>query len=199
MKKNYKKQLLVAVVAFFALSFTIHKVQDRLGIRGPLEFNKRSFHLVKSNEITDTQLLQEYLPSGQKESDFREKLALTVYTDDQNLRSLFLHNKKELEDACSEDPYYTMFVMEPKNKEERILFYTSSTMEKGKAVYTDFGIWRFVPVVLADNSKAIMKYHYTRRDYAPAEAPDPMMVATEYSGLVSQFSFLQVPALQVKP
>lgn len=199
MKENYTKQLLVAAVALCALSFTIQKVQDRLGIRGPLEFNKKSFHLVKSNEITDTQLVQEYLPAGQRENDFKEKLSLTVYTDNQNLRSLFLHNKKELEEACSEDPYYTMFVMEPKNKEERILFFTSSVMEKGKAAYTDFGIWRFVPVTLNDNTKAIIKYHYTRREYKPTEAPDPMMVATEYSGLVSQFSFLQVPAMQVKP
>lgn len=197
--KNYTKSWLVVAVALFVLSFTIIKVQDRLGIRGPLEFNKKSFHLIKSTSVSESELVQEYLPAGQKETNFREKLSITVLTDFQDVKSLFLHDKMQLEENCSEDPYYTMFVMEPKNKTEKLLFYTAGVSEKGKVTSAEFGIWRFVPVYLNDQTKAIVKYHYTRREAVPAEGIDPMMVATEYSGLVSQFSFLQVPPMQIHP
>jgi hypothetical protein len=197
MKKIYTI-LPLFVLLFSFRSLPIQEVQDKLGIKGPLEFNKKSFFLNQSLQPTKHEHIQVYLPSGQKLVDFKEKLSVQVYADRADLRKHFMATKEAIEKMCSEDPYYTQFVMEPKNKEERILFYTSSNSEKGKLLYTDFTIVRIANVSLEANKTALMQYVYTRRQYGEQEQSEPSMLAAENSGLVSQFSFLNLPSLQLK-
>jgi len=197
MKKIYAT-LPFLVLLFSFRTLPTQDVQDKLGIKGPLEFNRKSFFLCQSLQPTKNEQVQVYLPSGQKLIDFKEKLSVHVFSDKGDLRKHFMATKEAIEKMCSEDPYYTQFVMEPKNKEERILFFTSSTSEKGTLLYTDFTIVRIANVSTDANKTAVMQYVYTRRQYGQQEQTEPSLLVAENSGLVSQFSFLNLPVLQLK-
>lgn len=196
--KNIKILLPVLFLFFAFKPEGIQEVKDRMGIAGPISFNKKDFYLSNGHRAGSSQWFQEYSPAREMISSFKEKLSYTVYTDRSDVQAHFTKCKEELEKVCEEDPYYSSFVMDPKNKGERILFYTSSKKEKGKVIYTDFNIWRVVPITLEDQKTGILQFIYSRRSYGDPGADEPGKLASQYSGLVSQFSFLSIPKLQLK-
>ena len=61
-----KKNSLILVAVLF-LSFTVisDNPVDRLGVKGPLQFDKYKYELVWSDKPNDQCLIQEYLPKGE--------------------------------------------------------------------------------------------------------------------------------------
>ena len=55
---------------------------DRIGVEGPLEFNKTIFNLAWTAKPNDTYYVQEYLPDGENLKSFNQMLAIHLFIKD---------------------------------------------------------------------------------------------------------------------
>lgn len=80
---------------------------DRLGVKGPLEFNKINFKLAWSDKPNDNYYIQEYLPDGENLESFNQMLTIHLFDTDiktkdavgQKVRELT--ERKKTDDVCN--------------------------------------------------------------------------------------------------
>ncbi len=71
-------------------------ITDRIGVKGPLEFNGISFNLAWSDQPRDNYYIQEYLPPGENVESFEQMMTIHLFVTDMNVYEAVQQQGKEL-------------------------------------------------------------------------------------------------------
>lgn len=137
---------------------------DRMGVKGPLKFNKNSFNLAWSDKPNDFYYIQEYLPKGENVEHFNQMLTIHLFDKDIKIADAVGQKINELKERKKTDATCNYEVNEsPDGKEFMVDFVVSET--KGEEItIAEFNIYRFKEINLG-SKKGILVYTYTRRSY----------------------------------
>jgi hypothetical protein len=93
-----RQKALFLFISLLCLSFTIIREdpKDRLNVKGPQRFGKTAFKLAWTDHPKDTYYIQEYLPEGEKVTDFNQMLTLHVFVTDLEVKDAVSQKIKEL-------------------------------------------------------------------------------------------------------
>ena len=88
------------------MSFTTFNNEpvDRIGVKGPLTFNKTSFNLSWTDKPNDTYFIQEYLPKDEKAENFNQMLTLHLFDKDIKVKNAVKQKIQELDTRKKTDP-----------------------------------------------------------------------------------------------
>lgn len=158
---------LVIIASFFFLSFTLQtkNVIERLGVKGPIEFNKTTFKLLWTDKPNDKYYIQEYVPAGEDLKSFNQMLTLHLFDNSMTTEKAVQQKLKELEGRKKTDPICNYLVTESPDGKEFIVDFLLSESSNDKMTVVEFNIYRYKQIELGNNRKGILVYAYSKRSY----------------------------------
>lgn len=160
------KYLLALSIAFCSLSFSgvINAPIERLGVKGPLTFNKINFNLSWSDKPNETYFIQEYLPAGEKTENFIQLLTLHLFNKDIPLKNAVDQKVQELNNRKLTDAVCNYAITQKAGGSEYMVDFILSESVGNKKTIAEFNIYRYKQVQLG-TKKGILVYAYSKRSY----------------------------------
>lgn len=163
---NKMVSLLVACSAIFFSSNTIDNTPiDRLGVKGPLEFNKTIFNLAWTDRPNDNYYIQEYLPIGEKTDHFNQMLTIHLFDTDLNVEQAVEQKVKELNTRKKTDAICNFQITESPDGKELIVDFLLGESKDDKMTIVEFNVYHYKQIEMAKNKKALVVYTYSKRSY----------------------------------
>ncbi|NMH28309.1 hypothetical protein [Flavobacterium silvaticum] len=126
-----KKSILL--VCLICMSFaTSSDPVERLGIKGPLQFNKTEFSLAWSQKPNEKMYVQEYLPKGETVDRFDQMLTLYVLHAGFSVEQAVAQKAEELTERKKTDEICHFSVIKSPDGKEQILDCLLSDNSSGK-------------------------------------------------------------------
>lgn len=155
------------VAAFFLLSFTRAEEDpiDRLGIKGPIEFNKTNFKLSWTAKPNDNNYVQEYLPNAEQPDKFNHMLTVHLFLTENETKDVVQKKIEWLENRKTTDKLCNYVVNESPDGKEFMIDFLVGDSKGDKMTVAEFNIYRYSQVDLGNNKKGILIFFYSERSY----------------------------------
>jgi|GEM_PF-6180858 len=151
--------LIVVVLCAFHPPFG--QKTDRLGVKGPLPLNGKSFVLSSSEQPASGVYIQKYFPAGSSGKDYSEKLTLQVSQKNASLRDAVKNKVAELNERKKKDPSCNYNVTE-RGSSETVIDYLVSEGKGDLMTAIELHVCRIRTINLGGKT-ATMSYTYTQR------------------------------------
>lgn len=160
------KIILLAICSLLGSYFSLNdEITDRIGVKGPLEFNGKNFMLAWSDKPRDNYYIQEYLPEGQKPESFDEMMTIHLFITDLSLYDAVQQKGKELTARKSTDPLCNYQITKSPDENEFMIDFLLSESKGEISDIVEFNVHRYKEVNLGNNQKGIVVYAYSKRSY----------------------------------
>ncbi|WP_046245495.1 hypothetical protein [Hymenobacter terrenus] len=191
-----KKQLVALTMTLTSFtSFTAGPV-DRIGVKGPLTFNKTTFDLTWSDKPNATYSIQEYLPQGETAERFNQMLTLHLFAQDTPLKSAVNQKLQELETRKQTDPTCNYQVTEGPGGKEFIVDFLLGVNTTEVSTIVEFNIYRYKQVDLGKQKQGIVIYAYTKRAYGDQVTPFLKNLRQDRPALLNKMITAPIPTLK---
>lgn len=160
-----KTILLALLTILFSFTPTSTNPIDRIGVKGPLEFNKTSFKLAWTDHPRDNYYIQEYLPLGEKLESFNQMLTMHLFVVDISPKDAAMQKVKELTARKKTDPVCNFNVIESPNGKELIVDFLLGASKENKMTLIEFNVYHYKQIEVSINKKALIVYAYSKRSY----------------------------------
>ncbi|CAN5857932.1 hypothetical protein BH11BAC4_BH11BAC4_25920 [soil metagenome] len=192
------KYLLAAAICFFSLSFsgTMNTPIDRMGVKGPLVFDKTPFALSWSDHPSETYYIQEYLPAGEKTEHFNQLLTLHLFDNDIPLKNAVDQKIQELNQRKTTDALCHYMITQKPGGSEFMVDFILSESKGTEMTIAEFNIYRFKTVQLGKR-KGILVYAYSKRSYGDNITGFLKKLKTERPVLLNVMGAVQIPAVMI--
>lgn len=157
--------LILAAVLFLSFTMISDSPVDRLGVKGPLQFNKSKYELVWSDKPNDKYLIQEYLPKGEMVDRFNQMLTLHLFITPMSIQEAVQQKVTELEQRKKTDPVCNYVVNESPDGKEFMIDCMFGESKADKMTVVEFNVYRFKQIDLGSDKKGIIIYAYSKRSY----------------------------------
>lgn len=154
--------LITLVLSFLSVS---DDVIDRIGVKGPLEFDNVNFRLEWSDKPKDYYYIQEYLPEGEKPETFNQMLTLHLFETDMSLNEAVQQKAKELSRRKYTDPLCNYQVTGSPDGKEFMIDFLLSESKGEEMTIAEFNVYRYKEVYPGKDKKGILVYTYSKRSY----------------------------------
>lgn len=158
-----------ALIALSTLLFAFNSITDsyieRLGVKGPLEFNNITFKLAWTDMPNENYYIQEYLIEGEKPESFNEMLTIHLFTTDINTLEAVGQKINELKIRKNTDAVCNYQVTESPDGKEFIVDFIMGESKDDRMTVVEFNIYRYKQIEIFNNKKAIIVYAYSKRSY----------------------------------
>lgn len=154
-------------------SFTTYRDEpiDRIGVKGPMTFNKTIFTLAWTEKPSDTYYIQEYLPEGENVGHFNQMMSIFLLVSDIRIEDAVHQKIQELETRKKTDETCNYMVNQnPETKEYMVDFIVGQAKGNFMEVQ-EFNIYRYKQIELNNGKKAIFVYSYSKRAYGNEITP----------------------------
>lgn len=164
-------KLYLIVIILTSVSFAQTNPIDRIGLNGPIEFNKTSYLLAWSQQPNANYFVQEYLPKGENVDHFNQLITVNVYITDISVadavqqRTEVLTKRKETDKVCN------FSVINNPDGGESIIDCLLSSGSTDKLEVVEFIIYKFKQIELDNHKKVLLIYSYSKRGYGDAIMP----------------------------
>ena len=160
-----KAPLLLFCVLFLSFTTINSNPIDKLGVKGPLEFNKTTFNLAFSDHPRDNYYIQEYLPAGEKLENFNQMMSIHLFQTE--LETVELVNRKiaELTERKKTDGVCNYKLTESPDGKEFILDFLLSDTKGDELTVLEFNIYHYKEIKVGNDQKAVVIYAYSKRSY----------------------------------
>ena len=155
---------------------------DRIGVTGPLTFNKTAFNLAWTSKPTDTYYIQEYLPKNETAEHFNQMLSIFLLAADIKPSDAVQQKINELNDRKS-----------PDKKEYMVDF----VLGDSKTDVEEFNIYRYKQIDLGNKGKALLVYAYSKRAYGNAITPFLKNLKSDRTNLLNVMSTSEIPTIKI--
>ena len=169
---------------------------DRIGVKGPLIFNKSSFNLNWTDNPNETYYIQEYLPKGEKTERFNQMITIHLFNKGVLIKNAVQQKANELETRKTTDPICNYQVTESPNGKEYMVDFILGENQGNKSAITEFNIYRYKQVDLA-GKKGILVYAYTKRAYGDESTAFLRNLKNERPVLLKTMAGTQIPAVKI--
>src|SRR5258706_5661876 len=191
------KSVLLLTLLFY--SFTINEnVVDRIGVKGPLEFNGTTFKLSWTDKPNDKYYIQEYLPDGEKTDAFNQMLTIHLFDTDMKIEKAVQQKIKELTNRKKKDPICNYQVNESPDGKEFMVDFLLSESKDDKVSIVEFNIYKYKRVSLGENKKGIVVYAYSKRKYHDEIMPFLKGLKDERTTHLNQMISAEIPAITIQ-
>ena len=160
-----KITLLVLTTLLFSVTTIIDNPTDRLGVKGPLEFNKTNFKLAWTDHPNENYYIQEYLPDGEKPENFNQMLTIHLFGTDIKVKDAVEQKVKELTVRKKTDAVCNYQVTESPDGKEFIVDFLLGESKDNKMTIVEFNVYHYKQIEISKKKKAIIVYAYSRRSY----------------------------------
>lgn len=163
-----KNRLIVSIVAsLFVISLPLfaQKALNRIGVSGPLDFNKTSFNLAWSDKPNATYYVQEYVPKGERVENFTQMLTVNVYDRDITIEDAVKQKVKWLTERKKTDDVCNFQITNNPDKTEYMVDFVVSESKGDDYTIVEFNVYRYKKVDIGNGKKGILVYVYSQRSY----------------------------------
>ena len=160
-----KLVLLFLSAIFFSFTTVMDAPIDRLGVKGPIEFNKISFKLSWSDQPNDNYYIQEYLPDGEKVDSFNQMLTIHLFNTDIKTKDAVQQKVKELIERKKIDAICNYQITESPDGKEFMVDFLLGESKNDKMTTVEFNVYHYKQIEIGKKKKAIVVFAYSRRSY----------------------------------
>ncbi|TDQ77957.1 hypothetical protein [Sphingobacterium yanglingense] len=194
------KNLLLLLSCIILQSFTagINDPIDRIGVKGPLTFDKTVFNLAWSSTPNKGYYVQEYLPKGEKVESFNQMLSIQLLEADISINDVVSQKLRELNERKKTDPICNYQVIENPEANEVIVDFLIGESKNDKMTIVEFNVYRYKQLELPEGKKAIILYFYSKRSYGERITPFLQTLKTERTKYINEMIGTDIPKLSIK-
>lgn len=189
------------IIAFSAIFFSFNTIDntpiDRLGVKGPLEFNKTNFNLAWTDHPNDNYYIQEYLPIGEKTDRFNQMLTIHLFDTDINVEEAVKQKVKELNARKITDPICNFHITESPDGKEIIVDFLLGESKDDKMTIVEFNVYHYKRIEVAKNKKALVVYAYSKRSYGDDITNFLKALKDDRMNYLNQMISIGTPALSI--
>lgn len=160
-----KTMFITLTTLFFSFTHVTDNPIDRLGVKGPLEFNKIKYNLAWTDKPNANYYIQEYLPDGEKPEKFNQMLTIHLFDTDIEIKEAVGLKLKELEERKKTDGVCKYMVTESPDGKEFIVDFLLGESKDGQMTIVEFNVYHYKRVKINKKKEAIVVYAFTKRSY----------------------------------
>jgi hypothetical protein len=180
------------VMAIILSSFKNTGTTDKIGVKGPLTFNKTVFDLSWVSNPNSNYYVQEYLPKNESEDHFNQMLSIFLLIGNTTPAEAAQQKANELTARKSIDATCNFAISRSADKKEILLDFVLG--EKG---VEEFNVYRYKQIDLPDKQKALLLYAYSKRAYGNNVTTFLQNLKTERTNIVNEMAAIQLPAINL--
>jgi hypothetical protein len=192
-----KKYLLILLTTLTSFTNFSNEPTDRIGVAGPLTFNKTTFNLAWTSNANGNYYIQEYLPDSESVDDFNQMLSIFLLVGDIKLKDAVQQKIKELNARKKTDPTCNYMVNENPDKTEYMVDFLLGEGKNDKMEVEEFNIYRYKQVNLGDKKKGILVYAYSKRAYGGDITPFFLNLKSDRINLLNTMIESEMPAITI--
>ena len=170
---------------------------ERIGVKGPLEFNKTQFLLAWSQKPNSNYYVQEYLPKNETVEHFNQLITINVFVMDISVENAVAQKINELNQRKKTDPVCNYSVIKSPDGKENILDCLLSVEKNGELDIVEFIIYRYKQIALDNNKKALLVYSYSKRSYGKNITPFLKSLKNERGDLLKVMASKELPKIKI--
>lgn len=193
-----KNALCLLAILLMSFSTVREEPTERIGVKGPLEFNETNFTLAWSAHPNENYYVQEYLPKNETAEHFNEMITIHVFVMDVAVDDAVNQKINELTKRKETDKVCNFSVMKSPDGKESILDCLLSSGSNDKVDIVEFIIYRYKQVELKNNKKALLIYSYSKRRYDDKIAQFLGNLKKERTALLNVMTVEKLPEISIK-
>lgn len=192
-----KKSLLVLATALVSFTKFGAEPVDRIGVKGPLTFNKATFKLAWTSKPSDNYYIQEYLPNSETSDHFNQMLSIFLLVADIKTNDAVQQKIKELNERKKTDPTCNYIVNQSPDGKEYMVDFVLGENKNDKMDVEEFNIYRYKQIDLGDKGKALLVYAYSKRAYGNDITPFLKNLKPDRINLLNIMSASEIPTITI--
>lgn len=192
-----KKFVYLTSILLFSFSTANMEPIDRLGIKGPIEFNTTSFSLVWSEKPNSNYYIQEYLPENETVERFNQLITVHVFDINVSIENAVQQKINELNKRKETDVVCNFEAMSSPDGKEIILDCLLSSSKNGELDIVEFIIYRYKRIELENNKNALLIYSYSKRGYGENILPFIKKLRIDRTDLIKSMSSIALPNIKL--
>jgi hypothetical protein len=172
---------------------------ERIGVKGPLEFNKEDYFLAATQRPNVNYYIQQYLPREETIKTFNQLLTVSVLITTVPPENIVQQKTAELDNRKATDKVSNYSLTTINNGTEHIVDCVITTENKeGEVRVADFTIYRYKSIELDNHKKAVLIYSYSKRSYGREVLPFFTTLAKDRKKLLAVMSSKELPVINIK-
>ncbi len=182
------------------MSFTTTENQpiERIGLIGPIDFNKTPYYLAWSDKPNPTYFVQEYLPKDETVERFNQMITVNVFVMDVSVEEAIQQKVVQLTKRKETDRVCVFNIIESPDPKDSILDCVLSLEKDGELDVAEFIIYRYKQIELENHQKALLIYSYSKRSYGKDIPAFLKNVGAERSKLLKIMMTKELPKIKIK-
>ena len=168
---------------------------DRIGVKGPLNFNKQEYYLAWTATPSRSYVVQEYLPKGDSIDHFNKMLAIHFFITDMSVTEAVQDKIESLKKMQEKDPVCKYAIMESPDKSEFMVDFIVSVSKDNKVSIVEFNAWRYKRVDMGPGKKGVLVYAYSERSYGDAITAFMTNLKTTRNALLNEMIQAKIPVI----
>lgn len=193
-----KKILCLAAVLLMSFSTINEEPVERIGVKGPIEFNKTKFSLAWTAHPKDNYYAQEYLPKNETVEHFNQVLTIHLFVTDLSVDDAISQKVSELNKRKETDKVSNFSVIKSPDGKESILDCVLSSGKNDKIDIVEFIVYRYKQVELKNNKKALFIYAYSKRSYDDKITSFLKNLKNDRTDLLNVMTSQELPKITIK-
>jgi hypothetical protein len=189
------KKILFGLALTFVSFTTMNDPKNRIGVSGPLKFNKTSYTLAWSDQPSDIYYVQEYLPEGETLEKFNQMMTIHLFNTDIKIKDAVEQKIGELKKRQQNDAVCNYMVSENTSSKETIVDFIVSESKDDKLTILEFNIYRYKQIEISKKEKAILVYSYSKRAYGDDITPFFDTLGEERTKLLKEMMSTTIPTI----
>lgn len=192
-------KILLLTISSLLLSFlsVSDDVTDRIGVKGPLEFNGIKFNLAWSDRPRDNYFIQEYLPEGQTPENFEEMLTIHLFETGMSVSEAVQQKGKELTSRKNSDPLCNYQITESPDGKEYMVDFILSESKGDNMTIAEFNVYRYKQSELGNDRNGILVYAYSKRSYGDDITPFLKKLKDEKINYLNEMALTSIPDIKI--
>jgi hypothetical protein len=192
-----KKLLYLTTILLMSFSTIQNEPIERIGLKGPIEFNKTKFSLAWSEKPNANYYVQEYLPKNETVEKFNELITVNVFVMDVSVENGIQQKVNELTKRKETDKVCNFSVINSPDGKESILDCILSSEKNGELEIVEFIIYRYKQIELENHKKALLIYSYSKRSYGENITAFLKKLGTERADLLNVMISKELPNIKL--
>ena len=193
------KTILIAITTIlFSFTTISDNPVDRIGVKGPLEFNQTNFKLVWTDHPNDNYYIQEYLPDGEKVESFNQMLTIHLFDTDIETKDAVGQKVKELTERKKTDAVCNYQVTESPDGKEFIVDFLLGESKNDKMTIVEFNVYRYKQIEISKKKKAIIVYAYSKRSYGDEITNFFKTLKADRTNYLNQMISADIPSVTIE-
>ena len=192
-----KKSFLIPLTILMSFTGFHEQPVDRIGVKGPLTFNKTTFNLAWTSKPSENYYIQEYLPNKETADHFNQMLSIFLLAGEVTAKDAVQQKISELTERKKTDATCNYSVNQSHDGKEYMVDFVLGESKNDKQEVEEFNIYRYKQVNLGNNKKGLLVYAYSKRAYGEDITPFLKKLKTDRIAFLNEMTAAEMPTVTV--